>query len=122
MAIEFFYHLLSLDFVWILQLILFNLHYSFAFLALAVILFGKNSFKMIFSVALLIFFEYVAYVEFGAVIGWAFLTGSFLLLFYVSRFLLLVFAEETPSLKNKLVPLMLVQFLVLFILYNLFAV
>jgi hypothetical protein len=95
-----------------------NLNYSFAFLCFAVLFLGKINFSRIIIATFVVAIELWAYSEFSIVAGWTFLSGSFLLIFYATRFLLLVFAEETTSLKNKMVPLMLAQYLLVYIAFN----
>ncbi len=119
MYLDFFYHLLSLDIFWIINMVLANLNYSFAFLCFGVLFLSKNNFSRIIIATFVIAIELWAYSEFSVVVGWTFLSGSFLFIFYATRFLLLVFAEETSSLKNKMVPLMLAQYLIVYIAFNL---
>lgn len=119
MYLDFFYHLLNLDIAWIISMVLANLNYSFAFLCFGVLFLNKKSFSKIIIATVVIAIELWAYSEFSVAVGWTFLAGSFLFIFYATRFLLLVFAEETTSMKNKMVPLMLAQYLIVYIAFNL---
>lgn len=100
MFVEFMYHLLSFDLVWIIQFVLLNLHWLFAFAAVSY--FFSDGKKILSGVIVIVFALWA--MESGAkIMGWVFITGTFLLLFYVVKFFILKFAEETPAMQNKLI-------------------
>lgn len=100
MFLEFLSHVLQLDFAWILKFVLLNLHWLFAFV-LAIYFFGEG--KKVVSGVIALIFALWAMNDGANIMGWVFITGGFLLLFYVVKFFILKIAEETPQLQSKLI-------------------
>lgn len=100
MFVEFMYHLLSLDLNWIIQFILLNLHWLFAF---AAVMYFFTDGKKVISGIIVVVFVLWAMMDGARLMGWVFITGMFLLIFYVVKFFILKVAEETPQLQKKLI-------------------
>jgi hypothetical protein len=56
------------------------------------------------------------------IVGWISLAGTFLMLFYLTRMVLLIFIDDIPQLKNKMVLVMTTQMLVMVFIYNNFLI
>ena len=119
MIFDFFNAIISLDagwFVWMLQN---NLVYLFAFIALCFFFWEKNLKKTIAATILLSIVAW-AWVTFEMVSGWVLFVGGFLAVYYITKLAILIFAQDVPQLKNKLIIISEIQFLVLVVAYNLF--
>lgn len=117
MIVDVFYHLLIFDLPWVATLILANLHYLFAFAAIA---FFNARDKLMFFLMLTVYMWGTA--GFTSVTGLIVLTGGFLSLHYIVRAVLMILVEDVKSLQPKLVPLLVLEFFVLVIIYNLFLI
>lgn len=119
MLIEITAHALQFDFAWIIGLIMANLHYVFAFI-LITHFFGKEGNKMKFLGMLTL--GLLGFASMNEILGLISLAGAFLMLFYITRMVLLVIIEEIPALRNKMVPILTTQMLLMVFLYNIFLV
>ncbi len=117
MLFEFFSHLISLDFAWIISLIGSNLHWLFAITAL--IFFFFNGKKIILGVIAFFLLGW-AWGDFELISGMIVFGAGFLVIYYLTKLIVLIFAENQPELKNKLIWISEIQFLAVFILYNIF--
>lgn len=100
MFVEFFYHIVQFDFAYILEFVLLNLHWIFAFFALSFIFFsGKNTIRRFFILFLVpwIWFDFTGIMEL------IYLSGTFLTFYYIGEVALMKFAEDTPQLADKLI-------------------
>ena len=112
-------NLLSLNVSWFVELALGNLFYLFAFAAVMhIFMNGKGVLKGFVVLCLMIWF----WMDFAAVSGATLFVGGFLAFYYISKMALLIFAESTPKLKQKLIIVSELQFIGAFVLYNLYFV
>ena len=102
MFLEFLSHALVLDFAWMASIFLHNLHYFFIFAALAFFFFTQKGVRFVFF-ALLLGLYCWAWVDFSTVTGWAIFGSAFLMIYYLSKVAILIFAETVPELRNRLV-------------------
>lgn len=100
MFVEFLSHVVSLDLVWVMQFILGNLHWLFAFFAISLIFFNGKKIKRRFIILVLVPWIWF---DLTHAMGLVFLTGIFLVMYYVGEIALMKFAEDSPQLENKLV-------------------
>ncbi len=110
---------LGFDIAWFVWLIEHNLFYVFAFITLCFFFWG-NSMKKAVIVTVLLSIVAWAWVDFELISGWVLFAGGFLSIYYVTKMVIMVFAESMPSLKNKLILVSEIQFFALLIIYNLF--
>ncbi len=115
----FFYSVLNLDLGWFVWVVSANIIYLFAFLAVCFFFWDRNIKKTIAGTILLSIVAWM-WVDFEIISGWVLFVGGFLAIYYVTKFAALTFAEDIPSLQNKLVIVSEIQFIVLLIVYNLF--
>lgn len=116
---EFFSHLVSFDFIWILEFILNNIFWLFGFMAVAYYLSnGKNTILGFIVASLLIMLS----LQFLDIFQLLIYTGGGLALLYLARLAILLALEKTPE-GSKYIPLgwIISWFAVLF-LYNAFLV
>lgn len=100
MLLEMIGRLISLDFGWFADLILNSLMIGFMLLAVFYIfLEGKKFIKG----SIIIFITLFAFLDLERALGIAFFTGSAVLLYYVSKFVVLAIAENNPALKKNLI-------------------
>ena len=114
----FMYNLLSLNLSWFYHQIV----DSFAIVVLMFFVcyfFVDRNLKLTFLVWAAFFINCWTLTDFTVGLGWVFYTGSFIFVLYISRFLVLVFAEASEKLKNKLPLLTTIQFLALLVIWNL---
>jgi len=121
MFFEFLAAVISLDVNWLAGLLFNNLHYLFFFAAAAFFFWGPSTKKTVISMALLISVIWI-WVDFDMISGWAVLVGAFLSIYYITKIVVLTFAEDVPFLRNNLVIVTEVHFLGLVVAYNLFVV
>lgn len=119
MFFDFVNALLNFDIAWLAWLVGANIIFLFAFIALCFFFWEGNTKKIIAGVFLLSIVAWL-WVDFEIMSGWSLLVGGFLAIYYVTKFLVLVFVENSPSLKNKLIAVSEIHFLLLLIGYNLF--
>lgn len=94
MFFSFFYHLFSLDFAWILQLILLNLHWLLAFTVMMYFFTGGKGFV---RATLVLIFNVWALLDFMNFLGWFGFVAGFLFLNYGMKLSLFAFLSETPQ-------------------------
>ena len=119
MFFEFAYHVMSLDLAWLASLIMGNLHWLFAFAACCAFFFGDKWKKIAVGTFLLSVVAWT-WVDFGAISGWVLFVGGFLSIYYITKIVVLAFAENVPSMNKHLVIISELQFLVLLVAYNFF--
>jgi len=117
MFLEFLSHLVSFDFFWVVEFTLANLHWLFA-LFIPVYFFYDG--KKTIAPFLIIVFMLWSFLDFSAISGWVFAVPGFLALYYISRVVLMIFANDMDSLKDKLPAIFVVHFLIIFAIFNLF--
>ena len=111
MLLEMILRLLSLDFGWFTDLAMKSLMIGFMLLAVFYIfLEGQKFIKGSF----VIFVTFFAFFDFQNALGIAFFTGSSVLFYYISKFVVLAIAENNNSLRKYLVFLNELQFYVSF--------
>ena len=115
MILEFLTHLLSLDINWIVTFLLGNL--LAIFLLFAVIFIFLEGKKPVYAFLVLAFLIMV-WQDFEHYTGAVVFAGSLLAIYYITKLVVLTFAETTPWLKDKLIILEELQFLTVFIIYN----
>ncbi|MCR4336173.1 MAG: hypothetical protein NUV57_06615 [archaeon] len=98
--IEFFLHLLTFDFGWIVQLVLNNLLWVFGLSALAYLIFGEKKF---FAGFILLVFDIWLFDVFGVISGVSIFSATTLSLYYITKIAVLAFAENSTALKDKFV-------------------
>jgi len=109
--------LLSLDISFFVGIAIDNIFWIFAFYALIFYFMeGKRTIYFFLLLTVLIF----AFIDFESItlIGWS--AASFLLIYYITKLAVLAWAENSPSMKNKLVLISEIQFLGLLIIYTFF--
>jgi len=116
MFLEFLGHLLSLDLVWVIQLIFLNLHWAFLFILIVFIFYEKEN-KLLYFILLVLCMW--ASIEFTAQIGFVWATTLFLAAFIITRMFVIIFAASYPSLEKKLPLVFTVHFWALLIVMNL---
>jgi hypothetical protein len=120
MFVEFLSHLLTLDLQWMLSIFLQNLHYFFALSALGFFFYSKKG-LLFLPIGILIALWGWVYIDFETLTGWVIFGGVILMLVYISKFAMLVFAEDVPQLRRWLVLISSISFYLVFIGYNLLA-
>ncbi len=119
MFFEFLAAAISLDLNWIAGLVFNNLHYLFFFAAFAFFFWGPSTKKWAVSIILLIPTIWL-WVDFSTLSGWVIMGGAFLSIYYITKIVVLTFANDVPLLKNNLIIVTEVHGLALIIGYNLF--
>ena len=114
MFMEFLTHLLALDVEWLATLLLVNLHWLFFFVALIYMFCGgKNILKGVFVVTMLSWL----YIDFGNLMGISILVGGYLIMTYLGKLAVLAWAENSPGLQNKLIPISEIQGISVLVLF-----
>lgn len=111
--------MVSFDFAWLSAVLFSNIHYLFAFAVLSFFFFGTSVKKIAVSAFLLVIVCW-AWVDFELFSGWVLFVGGFLSIYYITKIVVLTFADQMPQLKNHLVLVGELQFLTLLIIYNFF--
>jgi len=102
-------HLFSFDFAWFVSLALDNILMAFMlFVVFFVFLEGQNTLKGCF----VIFVAFFAFLDFEKVLGVTFFTGSFMLVYYISKLSILSLVEGSSSLKKHMIFINEIQFFV----------
>ncbi len=114
---EFLAGVVALDVHGLVSFLFSNLYWVFAFGALAFWYFPK---KNIFAGIILISFFMWSFVDLTLVFGWVYLVAGFLALNYISRIAVLAFTESDEILRKHTLLIMVIQFYVTWIFYNLF--
>ena len=97
--IEFLARLFTLDIAWFVAIILNNLLWVFAFIALAHFFFRKKPLYISFPIVIIYLWSSF---EFANLFNWEVLTAGFLAFTYLARVAGLTFAASIDSLKNRL--------------------
>ncbi len=117
MFVDFIAHILTLDLGWLLGYALGNLLWAFIFAGLAFYLWeGKKPVHTFFIVFTLLALEQ----DLMTATGWIYLTGGFLTLEFVSEIVISLIAVNTPKFEKHLPAIIIVRFLCLLAIYNLF--
>lgn len=119
MFFEFLNAAISLDLNWLAGLFFSNFHYLFLFAAICFFFFGPSTKKAVIATALFCPLAWV-WVDFELMSGWLLFVGGFLGIYYITKVVVLAFAEDVPALRNHLVIVSEMQFVALFLFYNLF--
>ncbi|MFH1390780.1 MAG: hypothetical protein ABIH20_00530 [Candidatus Diapherotrites archaeon] len=107
MLLETITHLTALDFGWFIKLATINPIMTFMLISVFYIfLEGQNLIKGGIIILAAIF----ASLDFGSVLGVAILTGSFMLIYYLSKISLLMMAEGSEKLKKYMMFINEIQF------------
>jgi len=113
---EFIQHLLSLDFIWLINVIIHNIPYLFAYSAAVYFFYqGKNFLRWF---VIIVIYVWVA-VEFVDIAGWVVLSAGFLSLNYLVRIGALTFTDAL-GFGNRLPLLMAIMFVMTLAIYNIF--
>ena len=119
MFVDFTIHLVTLNLAWLAGFALNNLLWVFMFAGLAVYLWeGKKPVRTFFVVFTLLALEQ----DFMAVTGWIYLTGGFLTLEFLSEIIISLLVVNTPKFEKHLPTIIVLRFLCLLAIYNLFLV
>ena len=119
MFFDFLDALLSANVGWFTWLLIHNVFWVFAFLALGFFFWEGNMRKVIPAFFLLGIVAWT-WVDFELKSGWVLFVGGFLAVYYITKIAVLAFAEDTPSLQKRLIIVSELQFLLLVVIYNLF--
>ena len=119
MLFEFLSHLISLDFGWIVNLLLTNLHWVFATVVLSYF-FAEG--KKVLALFFIFVFWVWAFFDFVPIIGIGVIGGAFLGWYYVYRMSTVIFMESDKKLSKNLLSWMEISFWVFVIGYTVFTV
>ena len=100
MIVEFTYHLLQLDLAWIIEFILNNLGWGFAFIALAFIFYEGKKVASRFGILMLVPWFTMDMTNVSGIVAYV---AAFLSLYYIGEISLMKFAEDDPKFKDKLI-------------------
>jgi len=117
MFFEFLNAVISLDVSWLATVLFSNFHYLFLYAIICYFFFGPGLKKTAVSTLLFIPLAWI-WVDFEMMSGMLLFVGGFLGIYYITKFIVLAFAEDVPALKNHLVIVSEVQFVALFLIYN----
>lgn len=119
MILECIYHAASFDLGWFVSLFMNNLLWVFIFFCCAVFL-GKEK-GLFAAISLFIFFVYDMFTEFSFsdMSGWAFSGAQFLIIYYVTRLFVGIISENNKFLKNHVLKIFAIHWLLVFAGYNL---
>ncbi|MAG21877.1 MAG: hypothetical protein CL943_01045 [Candidatus Diapherotrites archaeon] len=119
MFFDFVNAVINLDFGWFVWLVSANIFWLFAFIALCFFFWDGKTNKTIAGLFLLSVVAWT-WIDFELMSGWILFVGGFLSVYYITKVAILTFAENTPSLQNKLIIVSEIRFLALLLIYNLF--
>ena len=119
MFLEFLNRLLSLDIAWFVWLVTANVFWIFAFFAICFFFWDKDKTKAVAGMMMLSILAWL-WVDFEMISGIVLFVGGFLGIYYITKVAVLVFAADMPALRDKLVIVSELQFIVLLIIYNFF--
>jgi len=118
MFLEFAYNMLNLNFSWLFELVMYNLHYLFGFVLLMYYFTeGKNTLRGF----IVLIFEIWAVLGWIDIFGWIGLVGGFLALNYIVKVALLTFIMDDPKLAPKLYWVNEISAFTVWALYNFYA-
>ncbi len=109
--------LVSLDLAWIVNFLLANIFWVFAFYAIAYYFFGP---KYAALNALLVAAYCWVSNDFAGLAGWTVLAAGFLSISYLSRLALVTFVEKTEAIRKYTPISFIAAFFITMIIYNLF--
>lgn len=118
MLIEFLYHLVTLDFAWLMQLVLGNLHFLFIFVAI-IFLFTNGKKVLVGAIALVLMLWILN--DVGNIFKWATFVGGFLSIHYMIKIAVLAFAEDDEKMGSKLIWVNEISSYIVWIGYNFFV-
>lgn len=116
---EFLAKVLELDISFLLSFLHANLWWVFAFAACAFWYYPK---KNIFVATAFISVFLWSFVDLTVSFGWVYLVGGFLAFNYISRVAVLAFTESDEILRKHTVLVMVIQFYITWVFYNIFVV
>lgn len=117
MFIEAVYSALSLDLGWFVEVTLNNLFWVFGFMAAAFYFWdGKKVWGHFFIVVAVMWIS----LDFTALTGWTFFAAMFLMVLYIGRMAVLMFAETTNFGKKNLPLIYVLYFWIWLVIFNLF--
>jgi len=119
MFFDFLNHLINLDLGWFIWLFTANIFWLFAFGVLCFFFWEGHIKKTILAVVLISIVAWT-WVDFELMSGWVLFVGGFLSVYYITKLVLLVFVEDMPAFKDKLIIISELQFIVLLVAYNMF--
>ena len=99
--IQFLVHFMNLDIGWLLYLLLNSLPFLFAYICVLFIFSGGNLKTTLYG-TLVLSLNMWALVDFVGILGLTVFVGNLLMLFYMGKFTVLTFAEQSPRLKKNL--------------------
>ncbi len=117
MFLEIFVNVLSLNWFYVVNLVLANLHWLFAFMAAS---FFTRDGKNVLAGFVTIILYLAASGEFVETVGWSVYIASFLFLHFVVRVSLIIFAADMPKIKDNLLAVLIIQFIITVTIFNLF--
>ena len=121
MFFEFLNAVITLDLNWLVSIFVNNLHYLFLFGMLYFFFFGPSIKKTAVATILLSIVAWL-WVDFETMSGWGIFLASFLSIYYITKIVVMIFAEDIPALKNNLVIVSEVHFISLLVVFNLFMI
>ena len=119
MLIESLLRLSSLDFQWFLDLLFNNLLIFFLLFATFYIFLEGQS---VIKGSLVIFITFFAFFDFETVMGVSVFTGSFLIVYYITKIAVIAIVEQSKSLKPYLIFINELQFFAAIVILLLFFV
>ncbi|MBI5553679.1 MAG: hypothetical protein HY917_02955 [Candidatus Diapherotrites archaeon] len=108
-------HLLNLDLTWWVELVLNNLLWVFGLYVAGSFFFKEKPFKGFLAIV----FNLFVFLDFLNAGHFVFLVGGMLGIFYIVKFTILKFAEDSPSLRHNLVAINEVSGWLVLVMYNL---
>ena len=118
MFLEFLTHLLALDFQWMIDIFMHNLHYFFAFAAMMFFFLSQKGSKFLLLAFVFAFWTWI-WIDFQTLTGWVLFGSAFLMLLYVTKIATITFAENVPEFKGRLMLVNTLSFIIVFIAFNL---
>lgn len=98
MFFEFLNAVLNLDLNWLAMVFFSNLHYLFLFAMICFYYWGPSVKKAVVAMGLLILVCWT-WVDFEMMSGWLLFVGGFLSIYYITKLMVVAFAEDMPSLR-----------------------
>lgn len=112
-------HALALDIAWFAELLLDNLFWVFALIAL--MYFFTDGRRVIWA-SVLVMFDIFTVTAMTDMSGMIFLSGGFLGIYYITKIIFLKLVEDSKSFKRWIIPASALHGFVLIIIYNAFMV
>ncbi len=108
-------HLLELDLGWFIYIALTNLHYLFAF---ATVMYIFRDYKSMWYGLILLTFAVWGYDKLPNFTGMVIWVGGFLAIYYITKIIVLMLAEDHPIFKKHLFLISGIQLWITLIVYN----